>query len=212
MSDSSYPAARGDSREESSRASIEAELAEKKNAIQRRIDEIEDDIVSAPAAIKSSIMKHPVVGLAGALAAGLVVGLIVTRRRKPDLAPLHQRLVDEYIDALGEDVSRRVRRGRTIEESLRRAMRDRTPLVVYAPEAAGESGRKGYLSQILDLAFKAAMGFAVKGVLDVATSALDMDALLQMVTADEQARAGAAAGAPQSDRGDAGAGQTAEAG
>jgi ElaB/YqjD/DUF883 family membrane-anchored ribosome-binding protein len=211
VSDPRYPTASSDSRGEPTRSSIEAELAERKDAIQRRIDDIEDEIVSAPAAIKSSIVKHPLVGLAGALAAGLVVGLIVTRRRKPDLAPLHQRLVDEYVDALGEDVSHRVRRGRTIEESVRRAMRDRTPLIVYSPGASVESAGKGYLSKIIDFAFKAAMGFAVKGVLDVASSALDVEALLQMVTAEAEAGAGTAAGAAQSGGGAAGTVEAAEA-
>lgn len=209
MSDSSYPAPSGGSGGEPTRASIEKELAAREESIQLRIDDLEEEIASTPAAIKASITKHPILGLAGAVAAGLAVGLLVTRRRKPDVAPLHQRLVEQYIAAVGEDVAHRVRRGRTIEDAVRKAMEGRAPLVVYAPTRTAERESKGFLSQVADIGLKTALGFAVKVAIDVASSAVEVEELQEMMAAGAEGNADGGTGATPS--GDGAAGTTAGA-
>ncbi len=198
MSASNHPARRGSSAEpgnEHSKSALEKELAEKEASIHHRLDELESEIASAPAAIKSSIVKHPLLGLAGAAASGVAVGLIVTglRRKKPDAAPFHQRLVEQYIDAVGEDVRRRMRRGRSIEEAVRDALRGRAPLVVYAPTRTVARESKGFFSEFADILLKTALGFAVKVAIDVASASVDVDELQAMITREEEQEGGGGA-------------------
>ncbi len=192
--------------ESENRSELERQLTEKRESIDRRIDVLEDEIVSTPAAIRSSLAKHPVVGVAGAVAAGLAVGLLfgVRKKRSSRVAPLHQRLVEQYIDAVGDEVRRKTRRGKNMAEAVRESLRDRTPLIVYAPRLAdGAQESRGFISQLGDIALKTALGFTIKTAIDFITASLNVKELQQMLALEEEEerRAGAAA-----DRGTSGNG------
>lgn len=186
--------------ETENRADVERQLADRRASIERRIDSLEDEIVSTPAAIKSSISKHPIVGIAGAVAAGLAVGLLVSLRKKRSgtrVAPLHQRLVEQYIDAVGDEVKRKTRRGKSAADAVRESLRDRSPLIVYSPRTSDpeEGERPGFLSQVGDVALKTALAFAVKTVIDVVTASLNIKELQQMLALEEEERQAARDGA-----------------
>lgn len=178
--------------EESTRQEVERELEAKKDSIQRRIDDIEDEIVTLPAAIKAAIAKHPVVGIAGAVAAGLAIGFLFTRRKKTGTKtpPFHQRLVEQYIDAVGDDVRRRVRKGRSPEQAVRESLEDRAPLIIYAPRQVQQEEResRGFFYRAGDIALKTALGFAVKTVVDVLTASLNVKELQKMLDLEEEER------------------------
>lgn len=189
-------------------------LAEKELSIHRRIEELEDEITSTPAAIKSSVAKHPFLGLAGAAVAGVAVGLLVTgrRRRKRNMVPFHQRLVEQYIDAVGEDVAYRTRRGRTSEEAVREAMEDRAPLVVYAPIRSVERESKGFFSQLADIAFKTAIAFALKVAIDVVTANVDVEDMRELIPPKKESDGNGEAGIPHTGDGATGTVDAADVG
>lgn len=173
------------------RSELERQLNERRDSIERRIDVLEEEIVSTPAAIKSALAKHPVVGVAGAIAAGVAVGLLfgIRRKRSARVVPFHQRLVEQYIDAVGEDVRRKSRRGKSTAEAVRESLRDRTPLIVYAPRITeGVDEDRGFFRQFGDIALKTALGFAVKTAVDFFTASLNLKELQQMLALQEEER------------------------
>lgn len=194
--------------ESKNRSDLERQLADRKESIERRIDTLEDEIVSTPAAIKSSLTKHPLVGIGGAIAAGLAVGLIfgVRKKRSSNVAPFHQRLVEQYIDAVGDEVRRKTRRGKNPAEAVRESLRDRSPVIIYAPSVKEREGdSSGFFSQLSDIALKTTLAFAVKSAVDFLTASLNLKELQKMLALEEEERrAEAAAGAGTAGNGAAG--------
>lgn len=187
MSSSNKPVrSDGGSPSKEGRKELEKRLAAKKASINERIDDLEEDVTSLPAAVKSSIRNHPLLGVAGAVAAGLAVGWLVTRSRKPEVAPFHQRLVEEYMDAVGDDVRYRVKRGRPIEEAVHESLRGRAPFILYAPERERERDSKGFFAEFGDIALKTALGFTVKTAIDLFTARLDVEEFERMLAMEEE--------------------------
>lgn len=179
------------------KSDLERELVERRESIERRIDVLEDEIASTPTAITSAIARHPLVGIAGAIAAGLAISLLLSvRRRRSRGASVHQELVEKYIDYIGDDVKRKTRRGKSAAEAVRESLRDRAPVIFYSP-TVGETAqpRRGIFRQIGDVALTTALGFVVKTAVDFATASLNVKELQQMLALEGEERHAAEAGA-----------------
>lgn len=176
---------------ETNRASIERRLASTEEQIKRRIDGLESEIVSTPAAVRAAIRKNPWLGVGAAIAAGAVVGLIVGgRKKKSAVPPAHQALVTGYVDAVADEVRKGVRRGKDPEEVVRKSLQDRTPVIIYAPETpeARAAEQAGFLRQLGDLTLKTALGFAVKTAIDFFTASLNVKELQSRLLLEEDDR------------------------
>lgn len=176
---------------ETQRATIERQLASKEEQIKRRIDGLESEIVTTPAAVLAAIRKNPWLGVGAAVAAGALVGLIFGgRRKKSDVPAAHQALVTGYVDAVADEVRKGVRRGKDPEEVVKKSLLERTPIIVYAPESPERGAREqaGFLSQVGDLALKTALGFAVKTAIDFVTASLNVKELQSMIRLEEEER------------------------
>ncbi|GEM_PF-3932203 len=177
------------------RSELERELAARRESIERRIDNLEDEIVSTPRAIKKAITSHPVVGVAGAVAVGLAVSLLFTgRRRRTRSAAVHQELVEKYIDAIGQDVRRRTRRGKDVDLAVRESLQNRTPLIVYSPQSgdATEPSR-GMIRKAGDILITTVLGFVVKSALDLVSARLNVQELHRLSALEEDERRNAEA-------------------
>ena len=176
--------------DDTSKTDLERQLADRKESIERRIDVLEDEIVSTPSAIKSSFLDHPIVGVAGAITAGVAVGLLISIRRKHKSAtlPFHQQLVEQYIDAVGDEVRRRTRRGKDAAEAVRESLRDRAPIIVYSPRVQDreEEEEPGFFGRVGDIALKTALGFVVKSAIDFFTASINVKELQKMLALEEQ--------------------------
>lgn len=178
--------------QEDNRSSIKRELAAKEEQIKSRLDSLENEIVSIPVAIKSAIVKNPIIGIAAAIAIGALVGIVFGGRKKKrsSIAPTHQALVEGYITALAEEVRKGVRRGKDPDEVIRKSLRSRAPLIVYTPAVerpeSEESG--GMIRQIGDLVLKTALGFAVKTGIDVITASLNVKGIQKMMALEDEDR------------------------
>lgn len=176
---------------ETSKSSIERQLASKEAQIKLRIDGLENEIVSTPAAIKAAIRKNPWLGVGAAVAAGTVVGLVFGgRRKKSAVPPAHQALIESYIDAVAQEVRKGVRRGKDPEKVIRTTLHDRAPVIVYAPESVERVSRKsrGFMREVGDLTLKTALGFAVKTAIDFFTARLNVKELQNILALEEEER------------------------
>jgi len=191
---------------EYNRSSIQRQLDAKEQQIKDRIDVLEDELISMPAAIKSAIMKNPLLGVGAAIAAGVFVGLVFTRRKKKarTIAPAHQALVEGYIAALATEVRKAVRRGKDPEEAVRKSLRGRTPVIIYAPnaETPDRVESRGALREMGDLVLKTALGFAVKEGVDMITASLNVKGLQKMLALEREEDAKVRHDAPHSPTGD----------
>ena len=174
---------------DTSKANLERRLAVTEEQIRMRIDGLENEIVSTPAAIRDAIRKNPWVGVGAAVAAGAVVGLVFGRKRKKSaVPPAHQALIEGYISAVADDVKRGIRRGKDPEDVVRKSLHEKTPVVVYTPSDATARAREqvGTMRQVADLALKTALGFAVKTAIDFLTASLDVKKLQSMLLLEEE--------------------------
>jgi hypothetical protein len=148
---------------------VEAQLQAKTDTIHRRIDALEHEVATTGDDLRAAVLTNPWVILGGALAAGLFVGywLIGRKQRKLSLKSgrAQKALVDTYIDTVAAHARHAVHAGKEAGAAVREALRDRVPLIVYAPE--DETAKEmGFIRGTLDTAFKAALGLAVKSAFD----------------------------------------------
>lgn len=171
------------------KARVEQELAAKHDQIKRRIDDLEGEIVTTPAAIASWIKENPFIGVGAAVAAGALIGLIFGGRKKKRsmLPPAHQALVEGYIDAVTAEVRKGLKRGEDPEDIVRDSLQGKTPVIIYAPHEEKREP-KGFFRQLGDLTMKTALGFAVKTALDFFSATIDMQELQKMMALEEEER------------------------
>lgn len=144
---------------------VAQQLDKRSASINLRLDALQGEVATAGEAVREAVFRNPLLSVGGMLVAGLVVGLIVGKRRDR-LGETHAALLERYLDVVGEEVRRAVRRGRDADEAVREALQGRAPVIVYeAPERS-----EGFIKQSLDLVLKTAMGFAVKAALDTASN------------------------------------------
>lgn len=150
--------------EETQKERLEQQLAERALSIRTRIDVLEEEIATTPAAILSKITANPYVGLGAMVTAGLAVGLIFggrkTRRSRAE-SP-HRKLLDEYIDAIGEEIARDVARGRGPREAVQETLRRVAPVILYAPQKGDKQADRSVFREIGWFALQSALGFAIK--------------------------------------------------
>jgi hypothetical protein len=162
---------------ELTRDQIEAQLRGKTDQIGRRVDALQSEVSTVGQALREGLLKNPLIALGGVVLAGLLVGLLVGGRRKAPRAPKsrdpHRRLVDEYIESISEDATRRMEKGKASGEAVRAALRDRVPLIVYAP--GGREEESGLVRKAVGMAASTAAGLALKVASDFLTQRLAMD-------------------------------------
>lgn len=181
--------------QEDNRSSIQRELNAKEAQIKRRIDDLESELVSTPAALKSAVTNHPLIGVGAAIAVGLVISLMLRgRRRNPsDSSPAHQQLVEGYIEAIARDVRKNVRRGKDPEDAIRKSLRGRAPVILYAPSVHSEVSEdtRGVTRRTFDLALKSVLALAAKTSVDFLISRVNVSALQdKLATRGEDGSAG----------------------
>lgn len=165
-----------------SREEVESELEGKSEEIERHLDQIQRELSAEGKEVKEKVLANPLASAAGALAVGALIGLVVRRRRRPsETDQIHQRLVDQYMDAVADDVRYEVERGKETSEAVHEALRDRVPLIFYMEEPPSESA--GFFRQTFDFMLKTTLGFAVKSGLDYITGQVGLE---EYMTSPEQ--------------------------
>ncbi|MFB6274356.1 MAG: hypothetical protein ABEL51_15850 [Salinibacter sp.] len=134
---------------ESTRADVEARLRETADAMSDRLDSLQEEVSTTGTSVRDWMARNPLKSVGGMLAAGLAVGALFGggRSRRPE----HTELLDQYVDALREEVEGAIASGDTPGEALEKALKGRAPLVVYRDGARSEdaSSGGGFLSDSL---------------------------------------------------------------
>lgn len=157
-----------------SRSDLERQLEATTDHIKRRLDALGGEVGSLRYTVRDALRDNPLVAVGGAVAAGLVVGLILGGRGKdPFRADNYRRaLVEEYVDAVAREARQAVAGGKEPGVAVREALRDRVPLVVLEDTGGGTVGA---LRQIFDLLLKTSVGFLMSTVLDRVNETLELD-------------------------------------
>ena len=154
------------------RSQLEAQLSGKTESISRRLEALQHEVEGL--SLRRAIEDKPWIGVGAAIVGGLVVGLLFggkrkARRRRSDV---RGSLVQSYVEALEKDLQVHRSNGDEISDSVARILRERLPLVVYAPEESAKT--QGLLGLAAGLLFKQAFGAAVNAAMTYAAGRGDV--------------------------------------
>lgn len=159
------------------------ELDAKTALIQLRVEAIKGEIAQIPddakKAVQKAVFQNPWVAVGGSLALGLIVGLLVGKRRVKPTAlskalayvPSSQRhLAERYVDELQRAVRRATRRGENAADAVSAFVARHAPPVIVVEEqaptnASGIGGAiGGILVTLLSTAGKTAIQTAITAI------------------------------------------------
>lgn len=168
------------------KSDVEARLRDTAEAMSNRFESLQDEVTSTGTDLRSWVVENPVKSVGGMLAAGLAVGLLFggTRRRR---RRRHQKLIDQYLDALTDEIEEEAAAGEEPSQALQKALRDRVPLVVYAGSDRSDGQEAGFVRSLLGegagVVVRTALSLVAR---DLIESMLDDADLGEMV--DEESR------------------------
>lgn len=145
----------------STRDEVASKLKDKEDEINRHLEALQDEVARTGADIKAYIQANPWIPLAGSIAAGILVGLVLGRRNTKDKP---RSFVDEYYSRL-ESIARQAGASEKEIDALLKeaAFRD-----TMASEPSTSSGKKtsGMGGKLFGIAANMAIGFAKKAVIN----------------------------------------------
>lgn len=149
-----------------SKAEVEAELEGSSDAIQGRIHAIRDEITSTGSSMKSLLRKHPLASLGGSLLAGALVGWLLAGLGRRRLSKAHRQLLNDYVEALRDEVRTAVADGEEVGAAVQDALRNRAPLIVYSEDDRSSGWLRQTAGLIADTALTLFVRDVVGGLLD----------------------------------------------
>ena len=140
-----------------SREEVANRLKEKEEAINSRIEALQDELLQTRKEVESYVKDNPWIGVIGSIIAGVGVGLILGKKSQK---AIHKELVNSYVNQLA-DVARRAGASEfEVGEVLREALRETQPPIVYAvPDRAA---KKGLFSSLFGVATSVALNYGSK--------------------------------------------------
>ncbi|MES3628801.1 MAG: hypothetical protein PPP56_01395 [Longimonas sp.] len=118
----------------SSREDVSSQLKEAQESLFSRFDALRDEADDIKTAVRQKLRAYPLVSAAGALAAGWVVGRLLSRPRT------RSQWATRYATAVEEDLRAAIESGADADTIVDNVLRDRVPVLVEAapsPEAPG---------------------------------------------------------------------------
>ena len=156
------------------RAEVEEQLRRRSESIDGHLDGLEREFKAsgeeAQHAAERTVRQYTLAVLGGLGLAGAAVGYwLVRRRRQRRTAAASRTRMDDYLDAVREEVRAAARRGDDPGEAASRILEGHRPLVVRE-RAASDS--RGFLRTVMDLAGRTLVSLAVKYAVDAASEQL----------------------------------------
>ena len=163
---------------------VAAELQAREVSLSRRLDALQSEVATTGADLKKAVVASPLVAAGGAVLAGLVLGALFGKPRRAKTR------LSRSADEIAHQIRRMIGDGTSPEEAVRTAMAGHAPILIHT--AAPASKKAGIFAQVLDLAFKTLVAFAVKQVVDVLLERFQLEErLAEMAAALEQTAAAA---------------------
>lgn len=155
------------------KAEVQEQLRLRSASIDGHLDglqrEFEASGQEAQHTIERTFREHTLALLGGLGLAGVLIGYgLVRRRRRKRREAASRSWVDDYLEAVREEVRAAARRGDDPGEAAGRILEGHRPLVVRERAASPEAS-KGLLRTVLDLAGRTLVSLAVKYAVDAAS-------------------------------------------
>lgn len=168
------PADQPEPKRELTRAEIEEQLRRRSESIDGHLDGLGQELQAtgreAQETTERTVQQYTLAVLGGLGLAGAALGYgLVRRRRKKREAAAARTPLDDYRDAVREEVRAAARRGDDPGEVAERLLSGAQPLVVRERKAATPTESKGLLRTVLDLAGRTLVSVAVKYAVDAAS-------------------------------------------
>ena len=168
------------------KSDVEARLRDTAEAMSNRLESLQEEVTSTGTDVQTWVRENPLKSVGGMLAAGLAVGLLFGGRRRRRRRR-HQKLIDQYLDALSSEIEEATAAGEEPEKALQKSLRDRVPLVVYTGDA-DRSRQPGFVRSILGEGLEAVLRTGLTIVAqDLLESALDDGAVEEAVGNEAEA-------------------------
>lgn len=105
---------------------IERKLDEKKSQIEQRLTDLQKEVTSIVPSARAVVTHHPVAALGGALAAGVIIGLLLGGKARPEPARTRREraLIDRHVVPILDAMRDRMATGADVEEALRSAVKE----------------------------------------------------------------------------------------
>lgn len=161
--------------EQPTKAEVEAKLRGTSESIARHVEAIQGEVGSTRTSVKEFLREHPLLSVGGALAAGLLVGLVFGKSRRRQLKETRRALIEGYADTLREEVEYAVAAGKDVGTAVRDALYDRMPLVVIDQQQPKQS--KGFWRRSLEVVFDAGLALLAREVIGAYLSDLEANLL-----------------------------------
>lgn len=164
-----------------SKSDVEEQLRQTTDAMSARLSSLRDEVATTGTSVRDWMKENPLKSVGGMLAAGLAVGLLFggskKRRRRR-----HQQLIDQYMDALTDEVEEARSRGEEPSKALDKALRDRVPLVVYTsqPDSPSKSGfLRTLLGESFEIVLRTALSLAARDAIESVLSNVNVEEMME---------------------------------
>ncbi len=107
-----------------SAAEVQKLLKEKTRQIEKHLQALKDEVTNFTPSVRSTINKHPLVAVGGAMAAGILVGIALARQRG---VPYSQGALDAYLAPVAATIKARMDTGESADDAVRAALRGQLP-------------------------------------------------------------------------------------
>ncbi len=110
-------------------------LKDKTKQIEQHLQALKNEVSSFTPTIRAAINKNPLLTVGGALAAGVVAGMLLSRQRSD---PYGRAMMDAYLAPIAATVQARMSTGENAEDAVRAALRGQLPVSAPAPSVSTE--------------------------------------------------------------------------
>ena len=123
-----------ESNQRTTASEVQRRLKEKSEQIDRHIKALRDEVAQMGPSIRESVGNHPYISLGGALAVGVVVGILLSR---PQGSGGTAALSDAQIVQASKEAQDNVNRGVSAEDAVQTAIRKHMPAAPGGGSTAG---------------------------------------------------------------------------
>ena len=114
---------------------VQQMLKEKTRQIEQHLHALREEVSGFTPSIRETISKNPLVTVGGAVAAGVIIGMLLSRQRSD---PYSRAMMDAYLAPIAATVKARMGTGESAEDAVRAALRSQLPMPEAAPSVTSD--------------------------------------------------------------------------
>jgi len=154
-------------------------LRDTSEAMAERMASLREEVESTGTSVRNWVAENPLKSVGAMLAAGLTVGLLFGGGRRRRRRRRHEELVDAYLEALRSEVDTAVDQGEEPEAALKKALRDRVPMVVFNREGGRGAADGGWVRSLLgdsvEIIFRTGLSLVARDAIEALLADANVD-------------------------------------